>query len=41
MRRRGADLVRFNAAEDDVDDDDVNGENFASRPEDSVDPDTK
>jgi len=39
-RKRAASPVRFDTAEDDVDDEDVHGENFAGRLEDSVDPDT-
>ena len=40
MRKRAARPVRFGAEEDDFDDDDGSGENFASRREDSDDQDT-
>jgi RNA recognition motif-containing protein len=41
MRKRAAGPVRFGDEEDDFDDDDVNGENFASRLEDSVEEDSE
>lgn len=41
MRKRAAGLVRFGAEEDDFDNDEVSGENFASRREDPVDQDTE
>ena len=40
MPKRAAGPVRFGAEEDDLDDDDVSGEHFASRREDSGDQDT-
>ena len=41
MRKRAAGSRRFGTAEDDVDDEDVRGENVASRREDAVDQDTE
>jgi RNA recognition motif-containing protein len=41
MRKRAAGPVRFGDEEDDFDDDDVSGENFASHLEDAVEEDTK
>jgi RNA recognition motif-containing protein len=40
MRRRVAGPIRFNTEEDDMDDEDMNGESFMSRLEETADPDT-
>jgi hypothetical protein len=41
MRKRTTGPVRFSAEEDDIDDDDVNNEDFASQFDDSVEQDTE
>ena len=41
MHKRAAGPVRFDTAEDDLDDEDVRGENVASRRADAVDQDTE
>jgi hypothetical protein len=41
MRERAAGPIRFSAEDDDFDDDDVRGENFASQRGDAADQDTE